>query len=91
MLFLCPGISVGRELEEVNGRYSVMISDAVLTKYPEVVGSSPARGANNFMGGFCMDYEFVHVRGHVEVFKNGEFVLSADTLAEAERELEECE
>ena len=36
-----------------------------------------------------MDYEFVH--GHVEVFKNGEFVLSADTLAEAEKELEGCE
>lgn len=35
-----------------------------------------------------MDYEFIHVRGHVEVFKDGEFVLSADTLAEAERELE---
>lgn len=38
-----------------------------------------------------MGYEFIHVRGHVEVFKNGEFVLSADTLAEAERELEGCE
>ena len=33
-------------------------------------------------------YEFRYVRGHVEVFLNGEFVLSADTKAEAIRELE---
>lgn len=36
-----------------------------------------------------MEYEFVNVHGHVEVFKNGEFILSADTRAEAEKELEE--
>ena len=33
-------------------------------------------------------YEFRYVRGHVEVFLYGEFVLSADTKAEAIRELE---
>lgn len=31
----------------------------------------------------------IHVKGHVEVFVNGVFSLSADTVAEAIRELEE--
>lgn len=34
-----------------------------------------------------MNYELRHVRGHVEVFHNGEFVLSADTISEAIHEL----
>ena len=36
-------------------------------------------------------YKFLYVRGHVEVYKNGEFILSADTKAEALRELEMLE
>lgn len=30
-----------------------------------------------------LKYEIRHVRGHVEVFLNGEFQFSADTTAEA--------
>lgn len=33
-------------------------------------------------------YEFRYVRGHVEVFLHGSFILSADTMAEARREIE---
>lgn len=33
-------------------------------------------------------YEFRWVRGHVEVFLDGEFLFSADTIHEAEQELE---
>ena len=36
-------------------------------------------------------YTFRYIRGHVEVYKNGKFVLSADTKAEALRELENLE
>lgn len=36
-------------------------------------------------------YRFVWIRGHWEVYKNGEFILSADTKAEALRELEVLE
>lgn len=36
-------------------------------------------------------YKFVWVRGHVEVYRYGKFILSADTKAEALRELEEYE
>lgn len=32
-------------------------------------------------------YEFRGVRGHIEVYENGIFILSADTMAEAYREL----
>lgn len=35
-----------------------------------------------------MMYEFRHVKGHIEVFLNGEFQFSADTMSEARRELE---
>lgn len=33
-------------------------------------------------------YEFVYVRDHVEVFLNGIFQFSADTMGEARREVE---
>ena len=33
-------------------------------------------------------YEYRFVKGHVEVFFNGEFRFSADTLAEAKMEVE---
>ena len=36
-------------------------------------------------------YTFRYIRGHIEVYKNGIFVLSADTKAEALRELENLE
>lgn len=36
-----------------------------------------------------LKYEFKHVRGHVEVFLNGVFQFSADTMAEAMHELRE--
>ncbi len=36
-------------------------------------------------------YTFRYIRGHVEVYRNGEFILSADTKAEALRELENLE
>ena len=36
-------------------------------------------------------YRFLYERGHVEVYKYDEFILSADTKAEALRELEELE
>lgn len=32
-------------------------------------------------------YEFRHVRGHIEVYLCGEFLLSADTEAEARKEV----
>lgn len=32
-------------------------------------------------------YQFMYVRGHVEVFRYGEFILSADTKSEALKEL----
>lgn len=32
-------------------------------------------------------YEFRHVRGHIEVYLNGEFQFSADSYAEVIREL----
>ena len=32
-------------------------------------------------------YEFRHVNGHIEVYENGIFVLSADTMGEAYREV----
>lgn len=34
-------------------------------------------------------YEIKFVRGHVEVFLNGVFCFSADTMGEAEREIAE--
>ena len=34
-------------------------------------------------------YEIESVRGHVEVYLDGEFCFSADTLSEAEREIAE--
>lgn len=34
------------------------------------------------------NYEFRNVKGHIEVFLNGEFQFSADTMGEAIRELE---
>ena len=34
-------------------------------------------------------YEFCHVKGHIEVFLNGEFQFSADTISEAHKELEQ--
>lgn len=34
------------------------------------------------------DYDFVWVREHVEVFLDGVFQFSADTMAEARKELE---
>lgn len=37
------------------------------------------------------NYEFRNVRGHIEVFLNGEFQFSADTMAEAYHELKEME
>ena len=33
------------------------------------------------------EYEFRYIKGHIEVFLNGVFQLSADTLKEAEEEL----
>lgn len=36
-------------------------------------------------------YRFYYVRGHVEVFRGSEFILSADTKEEAVRELRELE
>lgn len=33
-------------------------------------------------------YELVFVRGHVEVYLDGEFCFSADTRSEAEQEIE---
>lgn len=34
-----------------------------------------------------VDFELRYVRGHIEVFQGGEFVLSADTVSEAIHEL----
>lgn len=36
-------------------------------------------------------YKFEYVRGHVEVFLNGKFQFSADTMGEALREAREPE
>ena len=36
-------------------------------------------------------YTFRYIRGHIEVYKGNEFILSADTKAEALRELQELE
>ena len=37
---------------------------------------------------FAIMYEFRSVRGHIEVFLNGVFQFSADTLAAAREEIE---
>lgn len=34
-------------------------------------------------------YDFRNVYGHIEVYYNGKFVFSADTIDEAQRELQE--
>ena len=36
-----------------------------------------------------MDYEIISVRGHYEVYYNGNFYCSADSYPEAKREIEE--
>lgn len=36
-------------------------------------------------------YEFVHTKGHIEVFLNGVFQFSADSMSEAMREIEAIE
>lgn len=36
-------------------------------------------------------YEFENVRGHIEVYYNGEFLFTADDYAEAEQEIKERE
>ena len=36
-----------------------------------------------------MDYDIRNVRGHYEVFSNGEFICSGDTVNEAIREAED--
>lgn len=38
-----------------------------------------------------LGYELRYVRGHIEVFLNGHFRFSADTIAEAKREIREEE
>ena len=38
-----------------------------------------------------MGYEFRHVRGHIEVYRYGEFQFSADTMSEAYAEIREME
>lgn len=40
--------------------------------------------------GYC-GYELRYVRGHIEVFLNGRFQFSADSVAEARREIDEEE
>jgi hypothetical protein len=37
------------------------------------------------------DYEFRNVRGHVEVYRDGELLFSADTGREAREEVREME
>ena len=37
------------------------------------------------------NYEFRYVRGHIEVFLYGVFQFSADTISEAQEELQDCE
>lgn len=34
-------------------------------------------------------YEFRNIKGHIEVFLNGEFQFSADTISEANTELKQ--
>ena len=36
-------------------------------------------------------YDFENVRGHIEVYYNGEFLFTADDYEEAEREINERE
>ena len=44
--------------------------------------------ANQYWGGCRMGYSFIHRGGHIEVVDAmGRFVLSADTIAEAHKEL----
>ena len=33
------------------------------------------------------EYEFIRKNGHIEVYKNGKFICSADTMREAEEEV----
>lgn len=39
--------------------------------------------------GACVMFEIRWVRDHIEVYRGGEFCFSADSRAEAEREIEE--
>ena len=53
----------------------------------------PESKSINFREVFRMPWsrcEFRWVRGHIEVYLNGEFLFSADTVHEAEKELESC-
>lgn len=36
-------------------------------------------------------YDYRHVRGHIEVYHDGQFVCSADNMTEAKREVREAE
>ena len=55
------------------------------------VSCAQKTGADNSPGGKerPVMYEIESVRGHVEVYLNGEFCFSADTRSEAEREIAE--
>lgn len=44
---------------------------------------------NGSQKGEAIMYELKWVGGHIEVYRGGEFCFSADTRAEAEREIEE--
>jgi len=58
---------------------------------PICIGTSSSRRLTAWcIGGHNMT-EYRHVRGHVEVYIDGVFVISADTMAEAHEEINAME
>lgn len=54
----------------------------LLDKADVMIGTRKRKGVSQM-------YELEFVRGHVEVYFNGEFLFSADTRKEAEEEIEQ--
>lgn len=47
------------------------------------------KGGGAVRKGACVTFEMKWVRDHIEVYRGGKFCFSADSRAEAEREIEE--
>ena len=64
----------GLEIENMNG-----VMSGIIEVKPPPIKTTEVR----------LMYEFRYVKGHIEVFLDGEFQFSADTISEARKELEQ--
>lgn len=92
---MCPGSLMSKTTKQSN---PPLLSYPI--KSPVVVfsisfmfcdpGASPGQGfLFGLEGGKVLVYEFKNVNGHIEVFLDGVFQFSGDTMSEAYRDLEE--